>query len=514
MFRLSPQSTQILLAVLIATLAAARPAPAADTAATPARRSLNNREAAIHVLNRLAFGPKPGQVDEVTRTGWKQWVEAQLHPETINDSAIAARLEAYPSLTMDLTQVQDEYQPQDKPDRSDPKDVKRFNQERNRLRADLRNELYESVLLRAVYSERQLQEVIVEFWRNHFNIELRKVEMLGNHYEENVLRAHAFGKFEDLLLATAKHPAMLVYLDNHVSRANSLNENYARELMELHTLGVDNYYKQKDVIELARILTGWSCGYGRAPGKDAGKGSREYQFTFNARNHDASPATVVGFTVDGKGGMADGEAVIRYLAHHEGTARFLCFKLCRYLLRDEPPSELVEQVTEVFRATDGDLREVYRAIIFSDHFIDPVNYRCKFKTPFEFTVSALRATDAQVREPRQVLRALSIMGQEIYECIEPTGYYDQTEAWLDPGVMVYRWDFAIRLVSGKVGGVKIPEATTAAWDRAPASLRARQIIDTLVPGANDRELHTKIAKLQETRGMIGLVLGSAAFQQQ
>lgn len=458
-------------------------------------RSLGQQEMAVHVLNRLAFGPCPGQVHEVARTGWKNWVEQQLKPHSIDDSAVDELIkERCTSLSMSLTELMD-----------DPKDQ----QKRNRQRRERKEDLVESVILRAVMSKRQLQEVIVEFWRNHFNVDVNKVPMVAAHYEENVIRKYAFGKFGDLLMASAKHPAMLVYLDNAVSRANSLNENYGRELMELHTLGVDNYYTQKDVLNLARVLTGWTVGWRKV------SDNREYGFVFEPRRHDNQPAKVVGLEINGKGGVSDGEAAIRYLAHHDGTAQFITTKLCRYLVCDQPPKSLIDKIVGIFRQTEGDLQEIYRAIIMSPEFAEARHYRAKFKTPMDFAASALRITDAKITHTRHLAHELRLMGQPIYECLEPTGYSDAQESWLDPGVMVYRWNFAIQLVTEKMPGVKIGSGFADKILKASSqSGRARAVIEQVMPFAYDSRTERLVSQSGDVRTMVALALGSPSFQQQ
>jgi len=378
-------------------------------------------------------------------------------------------------------------------------------------RGRIKRELIDAVILRAVYSQRQFQEVIAEFWRNHFNVDVNKVPALAMHYEENVLRKHAFGKFEDLLLATAKHPAMLVYLDNYVSKAGGLNENYARELMELHTLGVDNGYTQRDVIDLARVLTGWTCG-ARARGRSAR--GQEFGFFFNEAAHDTNPATVVGLQLDGFGGMADGEKAIRHLARLRGTAEFISTKLCRYLVSDAPTKALVGRIADVFQKSGGDLREVYKAIIFSLEFTHSRNYRSKFKTPFEFMVSVLRATDSDITSTQRIVREMAIMGQPIYECVEPTGYSDAAEAWLDPGVLVFRWNFAIQLVQDKVSGVKAgPAFLNPLLKTSPGNL-THKVRSMILPGISEPATEKMMAQTSDPRVMVALVLGSPSFQQQ
>jgi uncharacterized protein (DUF1800 family) len=459
--------------------------------AEPPNRPLTRVEAANHALCRLAFGPQPHQLSEVARTGWKDWVERQLHPETIDDAALQARLSRdCPSLGMT------------------PSELQRLANDERQTRARINDELRNAVLLRAVYSQRQFQEVIVEFWRNHFNVDINKVPGLATHFEEHVLRKHAFGSFADLLMASAKHPAMLIYLDNYVSNRNGVNENYARELMELHTLGVDTGYTQADVEALARVLTGWTCGW---QGDD--KETEEYGFYFRADAHDLLPATVVGMTL-GDGGISDGEKAIGHLARHDATARFISTKLCRYLVSDSPPDGLIQRVGEVFQAANGDLREVYRAIIFSPEFARSRSFRAKVKTPFEFTVSVLRATAAQVESPQQLFRELQLMGQPIYECTEPTGYSDLQEAWLDPGVMVYRWNFAIKLVRNEIQGVSCgPDFVQPVVQGLPTE-RAGKVMELLLPGLRDRGMERSLSLIADPRAMTAYALGSPAFQQQ
>lgn len=466
------------------------------TSDAQAIRKMNPLEAGSHVMNRLAFGPRPGEALQVGQTGWEKWVSAQLSPQSIDDSKCEAMIaERCPSLVLSLS----EFEALNKGE----------NAERRAAEGRLRKELVDAVLLRAVYSERQFNEVIVNFWRNHFNVDTNKVPFQATHYEENVLRKHAFGKFEDLLLGVAKHPAMLVYLDNYVSRVNNINENYARELMELHTLGVDNGYTQQDVIALARVLTGWTCGW-----QDTPSGGREYMHYFNPSMHDDLPAMVVGLQLYGQGGQSDGEKAILHLARHEGTSRFIARKLCRYLVRDDPSDALVERIAQVFRDTEGDLTRVYSAIIMSPEFMDAKNFRAKFKTPFEFVVHVLRATDAQIESTDQLRRELQLMGQTTYECLEPTGYYDQAESWLDPGVMVYRWNFAIQLVQQKEKGVTIGPKFADEILQTSAGDRVRKVMQLLLPGVNDPATMQFISQTNDVRAMAALTLGSAAYQQQ
>jgi uncharacterized protein (DUF1800 family) len=480
------RTNRLLAAILVPlTLLAASSANAQTT-----DRFLTASEVANHVLNRISFGARPEEMEEVHRIGWKNWVDEQLRPENRNDYLTDKRISEHcPSLAFSLDEWQ-QYAGKDK------------------QIAQLHQQLVDSVILRAVYGRRQFNEVIADFWRNHFNVYLEKVPLLATHFEQHVLRKHAFGKFEDLLLATAKHPAMLVYLDNYVSRGGNVNENYARELMELHTLGVDNGYSQKDVVDLARALTGWTCGSKR--GSD---GRKEYGFVFRADVHDDGPASVVGLTLGGQG-VADGERAVRHLANHQATAHFISLKLCRHLVSDVPPASFVDRVAQVFHASGGDLREVYRAIVASPEFMNARNFRVKFKTPFEFVVSTLRNTGAEIQSTEQLRRELEQMGQPIYGCVEPTGYDDRAEAWLDPGVMVYRWNFAIALVQGKIEGVKVGEDFARQVLKPQQRARTKQVMAHVLPGVTDAAAQRLLLQTTDIRAMVALALGSQSYQQQ
>ncbi|MBB6429693.1 DUF1800 domain-containing protein [Algisphaera agarilytica] len=492
---------------------------------------LTEREQAFHVLNRLAFGPRPGDVDRVMEMGWEKWVREQLDPKGIDNDALNEQLKKkYPSVTLPLDQVLKQYKLPYKKNATAEEQKKR-----NQLRSKARDELRDAALYRAVNSPRQFEEVIVEFWRNHFNIDNNKddVAWTASDFENTVIRRHAFGKFEHMLLASSQHPAMLVYLDNAVSqkplterelklmeryenrdfvprsvaalgRERGLNENYAREIMELHSLGVDRHYKQRDVTELARVLTGWSVGYNE---------DGEYGFDFKTNYHDDDNKVIFGSTLRG-GGMKQGVGVIRELADHKYTAEFIAFKLCRYLVRDEPSEALVDRVATVFKRTNGDLPKVYEAIIFSNDFMYRQNHRVKFKTPFEYTVSALRTTGAQINSAGPTHNMLKQMGQPTYRCVDPTGYYDQAEAWLDPGVLLFRWQFAMSLANNNLKGVRVPDHLQA---NLSAESLDKRLIQRLVPGDVDpqtlREAQEALAKGGASSAW-GVMLGSPEFQQQ
>ena len=425
---------------------------------------------------------------------------------------------------------------------------------RFRARSRMITELSEYVLRRAVFGERQAGEVLAEFWRNHFNVSFTKAFPAHAYitgYETDVIRAHTLGSFPAMLAASARHPAMLFYLDNHLSRRppskaelneiehkarqasgsrsqgedaaaiaaqRGLNENYARELLELHTLGVDNGYDQGDVVAAAEALTGWTILGGRL-------GSHE--FHFDAKMHWSEHRRFLGFSLrkDKDDGPGQGERILEILSEHKGTAGFLSTKLARYLVSDEPPAELVSKVSKAYLKKDGDIPAMVRAVVDHELFWDRSNYRTKFKTPFEFVVSALRITGAEVTDTDGLTRALVGMGQPIYHCDDPTGYYDTAEAWLDPGVMAPRWKLALELASNEVRGVRIPDAFFYELPSELGPLKwMRELVAQVLPGgASSRTLAMLYEVVRENpapdyerlgKRILGLLLGSPEFQEQ
>jgi uncharacterized protein (DUF1800 family) len=322
-------------------------------------------------------------------------------------------------------------------------------------------ELQQAKVLRALYGERQLQEVMTDFWFNHFNIYLNKDadQYLVTAYERDTIRAHALGKFKDLLLATAQSPAMLFYLDNWASMgpkspqaiaANKgkpgqavagLNENYGRELMELHTLGVNGGYTQHDVTELARVLTGWTI-------QPLEQGAA---YQFDLKKHDPGDKLVLGQTIP-ENGQNEGLQMLDILAHHPSTAKFVCRKLAMRFVADDPPPVLVDRLAQKFLATDGDIREVLRTLFKSPEFWSPKTYRAKVKTPFEFAISSLRATGTDVTSAGPLLGILSRMGMPLYQMVPPTGYSMTASTWMSSEALIDRMNFALDLSNGKVGG--------------------------------------------------------------
>jgi uncharacterized protein (DUF1800 family) len=324
----------------------------------------------------------------------------------------------------------------------------------------LLQELQANKILRAVYSERQLQEVMTDFWFNHFNVYWNKGSdrWLTTSYEAQAIRPNVLGKFKDLVMATAKSPAMLFYLDNHLSsvpnprlRANAprragINENYARELMELHTMGVDGGYTQTDVTEVARAFTGWTIEQPRENGS----------FMFRPMMHDNGEKVVLGEKIPANGGIRDGEMVIDILVRHPSTAKFIATKLVRRFVSDNPPASLVEKVAATYTKTDGDIREMLRTLFYSEEFMSPEAVGQKTKSPFEYAISAIRALGGDTLATNQQLaQAISQMGQPLYQFQAPTGFPDRADNWMSDGAIVARLNFAVTLTSNRIPDTRV-----------------------------------------------------------
>ncbi|MBI4473023.1 MAG: DUF1800 domain-containing protein [Acidobacteria bacterium] len=381
------------------------------------------------MLSRICFGPRPNDIERVRSTGAEEYIHQQLHPERINDSAADARVLSMASIRMTAAQVLENYR--------EPRELVRR----------LLDELAAHKIVRAVHSERQLQEVMTDFWFNHFNVFWGKNadRFLTTAYEMNAIRPHVLGRFKDLLMATAKSPAMLFYLDNHLSSVQrGINENYARELMELHTLGVDGGYTQKDVQEVARAFTGWAID---AP-------QRSGAFLFRPRMHDNGEKVVLGHKIDG-GGIGDGERVIEILARHASTARFISTKLVRRFVSDHLPEPLVKHVADVYDKTGGDIREMMRAILTSKEFNSPDALLAKTKTPFEYAVSAIRSLDGETGGSRRLAQAIARMGQPLYQYQAPAGFPDRGDYWMGNGAILERLNFAVALSANRIPGTTV-----------------------------------------------------------
>ncbi|HMV47583.1 MAG TPA: DUF1800 domain-containing protein [Blastocatellia bacterium] len=558
---------------------------------------LSEEQKAIHLLDRISFGPRPGDVEAVKKLGWEKYLDAQLHPERLTDQAVEEKLKAIESIYLSNAELARYYPPPQvlrEALKSKGLDMPEFaggantpqgqsqqpQQEQIAKRREVQKalkemgykqpqqvalELQQAKILRAVYSEKQLQEVMTDFWFNHFNVYLQKGadRVLTTSYERDVIRPHAFGKFEDLLKATAESPAMLFYLDNWQSaapnaqmlarreqvmkrleqrqrrnRANDeqmqselnnngklkkaprgLNENYAREIMELHTLGVDGGYTQKDVQEVARCFTGWTLRNPRAGA----------EFIFNPNIHDDGEKTVLGKKIPAGGGQKDGYAVIHMLAAHPSTAKFISTKLARKFVNDHPSQALIDRMAQTFQKTGGDIREVLRTMFTAPEFFASENYRAKIKTPFEMTVSAVRAVGAETNGGPQFHRWIAQMGEALFMAQPPTGYADVAENWVNAGALLQRMNFALALAGNRIPGTRVSlnslvaDANTLQTSqlvdqyaklllRGELSPQSRATIDKSL--AEQTLAMNKQAAGSDAAKVVGLILGSPEFQRQ
>ena len=633
--------------------------------------TMDERQRALHALNRLTFGPRPGDVDRVMAMGVDKWIDLQLHPDRIDDSQLTARLAPLRTLNMNAQQLVMAFptpqlvkavengrisMPSDpaeraiyqaQMDRIDQKQAKvqqaadqqndadpnsmtddqkaarrqahqfasqeydqimsepadqRMNtilrmapeqreefakgltpaqredvmqsltpQQREQLLA-LRapqvvvvSELQEGKILRAAYSERQLEEVMTDFWFNHFNVFVNKGadRYLTTEYERDVIRPHALGKFKDLLESTAKSPAMLWYLDNWDSvgphsefalnggrrpqqfrrgafarggfgrppirqqqrqqaqqkAPKGLNENYARELMELHTLGVDGGYTQQDVTEVAKVFTGWTID----------KPLRGGDFKFDENRHEPGPKFVLGKNIK-EDGQKEGDKVLDMLAHSPATAHFISKKLAIRFVSDNPPESLVNRMANTFLEKDGDIREVLLTMFHSPEFWAPEAYRAKVKTPLEFVVSAVRATDADVTNAMPLVQMLNRMGMPLYQQQPPTGYSMKADAWVNSAALLNRMNFSLALSSGRMPGVSFdphrllgnvpietPDQALGNFENALlAGDVSKQTHETIMKQLSDPQVTGRVlddpARPARIGIIAGLVLGSPEFQ--
>lgn len=538
-------------------------------------KELSKDEKLVQALNRLTFGPRPGDVEQVKSIGLKKWIDQQLHPEAIAENPLLVeKLKHLDTLEMSSEEIVENYpspqilremsaglipyptDPERKlvierlvkrlekrqaaaganagnpptppqPGAPNPQALRELltQQELRSIRTgtpqervaaiealpaekqaeviaampqQLRNGLFvaaspelrrritltagpaqvvardlqEAKILRAVYSNRQLNEVLVDFWFNHFNVFLDKGadRYLTTEYERQAIRPHVLGKFRDLLGATAKSPAMLFYLDNWQSVGpnapqpvrrgaaggnaprRGLNENYGRELLELHTLGVDGGYTQKDVTEVARCFTGWSILQPQRGGS----------FLFQPRMHDRGEKVVLGVTIAAGGGQQDGEKVLDIVARHPSTAKFISRKLAQRFVADEPPDSLVDRMAQTFLKTDGDLRAVMTTMLESKEFWSQAAFQSKFKSPLELVVSAVRASNATVDFAAPLAKQVSDLGQPLYRKQEPTGYSNSSREWLNTGGLMARMNFSLQLSTNKMPGVSVEKAAEGA----------------------------------------------------
>ncbi|HEX7088610.1 MAG TPA: DUF1800 domain-containing protein [Longimicrobiales bacterium] len=535
----------------------------------------------IHLLQRATYGIRPGDVEAVLRVGIERWLDEQLHPERIDDRALERRIEAFPAARMSPAEAYAAYPPPALVRRQmqaagmdsaalATREVRRRLAQRSpaRILADLVG----AKLTRAVYSERQLEEVMTDFWFDHFNVFFNKNQdrYLVGAFEREAIRPHVFGRFEDMLIATAQHPAMLIYLDNWTSavpdsldpraqrrrqrfqqlaelspaererllqrrgaspeqirrieellrrveagelpaggrrRKRGINENYARELLELHTLGVDGGYTQQDVIEVARAFTGWTITTPRRQRALQGEVDDEaFRFVFRPEMHDRGEKTVLGHRLPAGRGIEDGRDVLRMLARHPSTARHIATKLAERFVSDTPPPALVAELARVFLETDGDLREVTRTLFLSETFYDPAYRGTKVKRPFELVASAYRVTGAEVGFSRRTLAWLRTFGHMPYLQSAPTGYPASSEEWVNSGAMLNRLNFALAFAAGQVDGVRYDRQALFA-DASGAELVAR-LADRLLPGSATEELERVV--LEDIAALAAAPAGPAA----
>ena len=647
---------RVVLTIAAASLAAII-LPRSGDATGPFDKRLSTEQQIVHALNRLTFGPRPGDIEEVRRMGLSKWIELQLHPDRIPENpALEEKLKPLETLRMDLAAVVREYTPNQQtsmgmmgaitfpqlntllsdeqrrkvmtgtaeerseilkaldPDKrrqvlatlppnvvtytpefkSEAEEAQKMRQEEMRKEVRRRNpqlsdllkpdqmmvarsgdreqltallasldpdnriqvasllspksqaeipefrregqrrraprlvaseDSKEAKVFRAIYSSRQLEEVLVDFWFNHFNVDATKnIAQPGNNqnlghlligsYERDAIRPHVLGHFKDLLLATARHPAMLYYMDNWESmapgsfevgpfapvrgnvngvpnqiipvfgnrQAHGLNENYGREVMELHTLGVKGGFTQDDVIAVARCFTGWTVRSPEDPG-----------FVFAPFMHDFGEKTVLGHKIPAGGGEQDGLQVIDILAHHPSTAKFISRELARHFVADDPPQPLVDRMAQTFTKTDGDLRAVLETMFQSPEFFSEGAWEARIKSPLEMVVSTVRALGSEVTDAWTLVQKIAEMGEPLYSKLEPTGYLDTGETWLSTAGIIARINFPSALVSGQVPGVK-PDASRWKGMDAPAIARdllghdlSAQTLNAIVTGLQGKD---------------------------
>ena len=570
-------------------------APAKKPDASPARQ-LTGDQQILHALNRLAFGARPGDVERVRQMGLQRWIEQQLSPQTIDDKAVEAKLARLEHLQAPADRLMLAYlsdsanfiqrlrrameakggEPKRKAEELTPGQQQLLDTIEKAGIAPQQSmqalgELNVAKLTRAVESNRPLQEVMADFWSNHFNVDVRKkaVRALKIVDDREAIRPYALGKFRDLLGASAKSPAMLVYLDNFQSTrefdrtqmgrrrqqntnlprrmGGGLNENYARELMELHTLGVDGGYHQKDVQEVARCLTGWSV---RINQQSYVKNQGAFQF--NAMAHDNGEKIVLGQKIPAGGGIRDGEKVLDILASHPSTAKFIARKLCVRFVADNPPQSLVDKVAQSFTATDGDIKQVMRTLINAPEFWSSEYYRGKIKSPFEYAVSGVRGLGGTIQVPNadeirgrlqlvasggsslkenggKMRRAngrtalamqIADMGQPLWAHQTPDGYPEDSSAWVSSGALIARLNYALALTSGEIVDVQVtPTGLLEGVNGDDAQAVLDRLLQKLLGGQVSEGTRATLKKDLPARGtpvnpakLCALILGSPEFQ--
>lgn len=547
-----------------------------------AQAGLTERQAAAHLLSRFTYGAEPGEIDAVVHMGLEKWFEQQLEAQLPDDS-LEQVLSRYDALALTNAEVVGTY-PRNgqvirmairdgvvdkdsvKTDRKEYRRVlQQYMQEKGyRREQELFRQFFCQKILRAAYSQNQLLEVMTDFWFNHFNVSITKndcAEFIPA-YERDVIRPNALGRFNELLLKTAKSPAMLYYLDNFTStalvpgdsgrpgsdgkpvRPRGINENYAREVMELHTLGVDGGYTQTDVTQAARVLTGWGVypGIGRtarAEGRQRSDGSPAYMpnvrrftdaqmerrgfvhegdFFFNANRHDKGEKIVLGHVFPAGGGYEEGVELLDMLAHHPSTARFICHKIAVRFVSDDPPAALVDRMAKTFLEKNGDIRQVLIAMVTSPEFWGPDALREKTKSPFELAIGAVRSLHATIYQPMQLYNWIARMGEKEYYYQAPTGFPDQGAYWINTGSLLNRMNFGLALAAGKIPGISV-DLLALNDGHEPASARAALLVygHLILPERNlDATVKRLTPMLNDKDPMlaqvVGIIIGSPEFQ--
>lgn len=485
--------------LIIAVAASCCVAPASFGATPPL--AANDQQLAEHVLNRMAYGPKSGDIERVRQMGVMAYIDEQLNPAAIPlPASLQEKLAVLETAQAPAGVTLANFLEARKEAKEEGVDAKGM---RKQVYTRMAVQTEAARIDRSIESPRQLEEVMVDFWYNHFNVFIGKGidRALAASYERDAIRPNALGSFRSLLGATAKHPAMLYYLDNWLSTSNDfkprgkaagqkaksqgLNENYARELMELHTLGVDGGYTQKDVTELARMLTGWTYD-----NRDLMLSN--VTFSFDARRHDHGAKEWLGQHID-DAGQAEGEHALDVLAMHPATAHHVSYQLAQYFVQDNPPAALVDHMAATWMRTQGDIASVLRTLFTSPEFMSSSAIGAKFKTPYQYVISAIRASGVQITQIEPVLGALNRLGMPLYGCQTPDGYKNTQDAWLNPDALSRRIAFANTLAG-----------------YAP-TLDAAQLKGTLGTSVSPQTLKTVESEPEKLRA--AMILGSPDFMQ-
>ncbi|RZK56790.1 MAG: DUF1800 domain-containing protein [Pedobacter sp.] len=552
------------------------------------KAGLTEQQAAAHLLSRFTYGAKEGDIEELTKMGLEKWLDKQLNGN-LKDADLEKRLAQFDAINLTNTEVENVFPRQAQIIRFAVRDgfihKDSVNQQNNKAYRDTlatymqskglkpQQELYRQFInqkiLRATYSNNQLRELLTEFWFNHFNVSLSKPQCAAYvpSFERDIIRPNVFGKFENLLLETAKSPAMLMYLDNFTStginmvideRGNEitapkpnakpkapqknrqgLNENYAREVMELHTLGVDGGYTQSDVTQAARILTGWTLapmgddGYGKPMKNLIDRVGNENlrkrgfvhdgDFFFAINKHDNGEKTVLGRKFQAGGGYEEGVELLKMFAHHKSTANFISNKLAIRFVSDQPAKTLIDKMAKTFLSSNGDIKEVLITMVNAPEFWSKNALREKTKSPFELAISAVRSLDANVNQPYQLFSWINKMGQKIYYYQAPTGFPDRGQYWINTGSLLNRMNFGLALASKKIPGITFdlaalndnhePESAEAAlmvYSKMFMPGRAlNETVNRLKPMLNAPDLEANVAKAAERNTANKQSMGSA-----